>query len=202
MYKYSWNASTNISNAIGQGEVQTTPIQLANFTAAVANKGYFFTPHILKDIDKRPIENASFTEKKQTTIDKKHFSPVIEAMYEVFKTGTGKWSQVKGIEICGKTGTSENYTVVNGKRIKLEDHSILVAFAPKDNPKIAIAIFVENGGYGSRIAAPITSLMIEKYLNGEISEATVDRETSMLNISLQEEYNKLIPKIETIAARR
>ena len=202
MYRYSWNASTNISNAIGQGEVQTTPIQLANFTAAIANKGYFFTPHILKDIDKRPIEDATFTEKKQTTIDKKHFSPVIEAMYEVFKTGTGKWSQVKGIEICGKTGTSENYTVVNGKRIKLEDHSILVAFAPKDNPKIAIAIFVENGGYGSRIAAPITSLMIEKYLNGEISEATVHRETSMLNISLQEEYNKLIPKIETIAARR
>ena len=202
MYKYSWNASTNISNAIGQGEVQTTPIQLANFTAAIANKGYFFTPHILKDIDKRPIENASFTEKKQTTIDKKHFSPIIEAMYEVFKTGTGKWSQVKGIEICGKTGTSENYTIVNGKRIKLEDHSILVAFAPKDNPKIAIAIFVENGGYGSRIAAPITSLMIEKYLNGEISEATVHRETRMLNISLQEEYNKLIPKIETIAARR
>ena len=202
MYRYSWNASTNISNAIGQGEVQTTPIQLANFTAAIANKGYFFTPHILKNIDKRPIENASFTDKKQTTIDKKHFSPVVDAMYEVFKTGTGKWSQVKGIEICGKTGTSENYTVVNGKRIKLEDHSILVAFAPKDNPKIAIAIFVENGGYGSRIAAPITSLMIEKYLNGEISEATVHRETSMLNISLQEEYNKLIPKIETIAARR
>ena len=202
MYRYSWNASTNISNAIGQGEVQTTPIQLANFTAAIANKGYFFTPHILKDIDKIPIENASFTEKKQTTIDKIHFSPVIDAMYEVFKTGTGKWSQVKGIEICGKTGTSENYTIVNGKRIKLEDHSILVAFAPKDNPKIAIAIFVENGGYGSRIAAPITSLMIEKYLNGEISEATVHRETSMLNISLQEEYNKLIPKIETIAARR
>ena len=201
MYKYSWNASTNISNAIGQGEVQTTPIQLANFTAAIANKGYFFTPHILKDIDKRPIENASFTERKQTTIDEKHFSPIIEAMYEVFKTGTGKWSQVKGIEICGKTGTSENYTVVNGKRIKLEDHSILVAFAPKDNPKIAIAIFVENGGYGSTIAAPITSLMIEKYLNGKISKATKYRETRMLNISLQEEYNKLIPKIETVAAR-
>lgn len=201
MYKYSWNASTNISNAIGQGEVQTTPIQLANFTAAIANKGYFFTPHILKDIDKRPIENASFTERKQTTIDEKHFSPIIEAMYEVFKTGTGKWSQVKGIEICGKTGTSENYTVVNGKRIKLEDHSILVAFAPKDNPKIAIAIFVENGGYGSTIAAPITSLMIEKYLNGKISKATKHRETRMLNISLQEEYNKLIPKIETVAAR-
>ena len=202
MYRYSWNASTNISNAIGQGEVQTTPIQLANFTAAIANKGYFFTPHILKGVDKRPIENATFTEKKQTTIDKKHFSPIIEAMYEVFKTGTGKWSQVKGIEICGKTGTSENYTIVNGKRIKLEDHSILVAFAPKDNPKIAIAIFVENGGYGSTIAAPITSLMIEKYLNGTISEATKYRERNMLNITLQKEYDKLIPKTETIAARR
>ena len=202
MYKYAWNASTNISNAIGQGEVQTTPIQLANFTAAIANKGYFYTPHILKEVNRKPLQNINFTEKKQTTIDKQYFIPVINAMYEVFNTGTGKWSQVKEIDICGKTGTSENYTVVSGKRIKLEDHSILVAFAPKDNPKIAIAIFVENGGYGSRIAAPITSLMIEKYLNGEISEATAHRETSMLNISLQEEYNKLIPKIDTIAARR
>jgi penicillin-binding protein 2 len=201
MYRYSWNASTNISNAIGQGEVQTTPIQLANFTAAIANKGYFYTPHILKEVGKKAIENPSFTEKKQTTIDKEHFNPVIEAMYEVFKTGTGRFNQIKGIEICGKTGTSENYAVVNGERIKLEDHSILVAFAPKDNPKIAIAIFVENGGYGSTIAAPIASLMIEKYLNGKISKATKYRETKMLNISLQEEYDKLIPKIETVAAR-
>ena len=142
MYKYSWNASTNISNAIGQGEVQTTPIQLANFTAAIANKGYFYTPHVLKEVDRKSIENPSFTEKKQTTINKEHFSPVIEAMYEVFKTGTGRFNQIKGIQICGKTGTSENYAVVNGERVKLEDHSILVAFAPKDNPKIAIAIFV------------------------------------------------------------
>ena len=194
MYRYSWNASTNISNAIGQGEVQTTPIQLANFTAAIANKGFFYTPHILKEVNKSPIEFSDFTKKKQTTIDMIHFSPVIEAMHEVFKTGTGKWSQVKGIEICGKTGTSENYAVVNGKRIKLEDHSILVAFAPKDNPKIALAIFVENGGYGSTIAAPISSLLIEQYLNGEISKATQYREKNMLSISLQGEYDKLISK--------
>lgn len=199
-YKYSWNGSTTISNAIGQGEVQTTPIQLANFTAAIANKGFFYTPHILKKVDEKPIDFPDFKKKKQTTIDKKYFSPIIEAMHEVFKTGTGMWSQVKGIEICGKTGTSENYTIVNGERIKLEDHSILVAFAPKDNPKIAIAIFVENGGYGSTIAAPITSLMIEKYLNGEISKATKYRETKMLNTSLQLEYDKLIPKIEEIAS--
>jgi|TARA_B110000208_G_scaffold169822_1_gene210869 penicillin-binding protein 2 len=194
MYRYSWNASTNISNAIGQGEVQTTPIQLANFTAAIANKGFFYTPHILKEVNKSPIEFSDFTKKKQTTIDMIHFSPVIEAMHEVFKTGTGRWSQVKGIEICGKTGTSENYAVMNGKRIKLEDHSILVAFAPKDNPKIALAIFVENGGYGSTIAAPISSLLIEQYLNGEISKATQYREKNMLSISLQGEYDKLIPK--------
>jgi penicillin-binding protein 2 len=200
-YRYSWNASTNISNAIGQGEVLTTPIQLANFTAAIANKGYFYTPHILKEVDKNPIDFPNFTERKQTTIDTKHFSPIIEAMYEVYKTGTGKFSQVKGLQICGKTGTSENYAVVNGERIKLEDHSILVAFAPKDNPKIAIAIFVENGGYGSTIAAPIASLMIEKYLNGKISKATKYREKNILNRSLKPEYDKLIPKIEEIASR-
>ncbi|MDX6747993.1 penicillin-binding protein 2 [Polaribacter sp. PL03] len=199
-YKYRWNASTNISNAIGQGEVQTTPIQLANFTAAIANKGFFYTPHILKEVDKNAIDFPNFTEKKETTIDKEHFNPVIEAMHEVFKTGTGSRVQVEGIEICGKTGTSENYAIVGGIRKKLEDHSILVAFAPKDNPKIAIAIFVENGGYGSTIAAPITSLMIEKYLNGEISKATKYRETRMLNISLQTQYDKLIPKIEEIAS--
>lgn len=195
-YRYSWNASTNISNAIGQGEVQTTPIQLANFTAAIANRGYFYTPHILKKVNNQPIGNPNFTKKKVTSINKEYFDPVVEAMHEVFKTGTGSGVKVKGINICGKTGTSENYAVVDGKRIKLEDHSILVAFAPKDNPKIAIAIFVENGGYGSRIAAPITSLMIEKYLNGKISEATKYRETNMLNISLKSEYDKLIPKTE------
>lgn len=199
-YTYSWNASTNISNAIGQGEILTTPIQLANFTAAIANKGFFYTPHILKEVDKSPIKNVNYTVKKQTTIDTKHFTPVIEAMHEVFKTGTGKYSQVKGIDICGKTGTSENYAIVNGKRVKLEDHSILVAFAPKKNPKIAIAIFVENGGYGSTIAAPITSLLIEKYLNGHISKETKYREKAMLNLSLQSEYDKLIPKIPKVAS--
>ncbi|MCI2229176.1 penicillin-binding protein 2 [Polaribacter sp. MSW13] len=193
-YKYTWNGSTTISNAIGQGEVLTTPIQLANFTAAIANRGYFYTPHIVKKIDNTPINNPNFTIKKQTTIDKENFNPVIEAMSEVFKTGTGKWSQVKGIEICGKTGTAENFIRVNGIKEQLEDHSILVAFAPKDNPKIAIAVFVENGGFGSTIAAPITSLLIEKYINGKISKANKYRETNMLKISLQAIYDKQIPK--------
>ncbi|MDD7915037.1 penicillin-binding protein 2 [Polaribacter ponticola] len=199
--KYTWNASTNISNAIGQGEVLTTPIQLANFTAAIANRGYFYTPHIVKKIDSKIIDNPNYTVKKQTTIEREHFKPVIEAMHEVFKTGTGMWSQVKGIEICGKTGTAENsIKMVDGIKIQAEDHSILVAFAPKDKPKIALAVFVENGGYGSTIAAPITSLLIEKYINGSISERNKYREQSMLNMSLQEIYNLQIPKSKEFAS--
>jgi penicillin-binding protein 2 len=199
-YKYKWNASTNISNAIGQGEVLTTPIQLANFTAAIANKGHFFTPHILKEVNNTSINNEKYTVAKQTTIDAKNFIPVIDAMHEVFKTGTGRWSQVKGINICGKTGTAENFAIVEGDKIQLPDHSILVAFAPKENPKIALAIFVENGGYGSTIAAPITSLLIEKYLNGEISERNKYREKQMLALSLQDIYNKQFQKPEEIAS--
>ena len=187
---YRWNASSIISNAIGQGDVETTPIQLANFTAAIANKGYFYTPHILKQIDKTPIDDPKFTIPKKTTIDKKHFSPIIEAMHEVFKTGTGKWSQVNGIEICGKTGTVENFANINGKKTQLKDHSILIAFAPKKNPKIALAIFVENGGYGSTIAAPISSLLIEKYISGSISKANKNREQRMLNLSLEKTYSQ------------
>mgnify|MGYP003628442202 CR=1 FL=1 len=119
MYKYRWNASTNISNAIGQGEVLTTPIQLANVTAAIANRGYFYTPHVVKRIENKAITDSAFTIAKQTTIDKKHFDPIIEGMHEVFKTGTAKWVNIKGIDIVGKTGTSENFMRLDGKKIKL-----------------------------------------------------------------------------------
>lgn len=200
-YRYAWNASTNISNAIGQGEVLTTPIQLANFTAAIANRGYFYTPHIVKKINNERIDNQKYSVPKQTTIDKKNFGPVIEAMHEVFKTGTGKWSRIKGIEICGKTGTAENFTLINGFKEQLEDHSILVAFAPKENPKIALAVFVENGGYGSTIAAPITSLIIEKYIKGEISPSNKYREQQMLSLSLEKVYKKLIQKPKDLETR-
>lgn len=200
-YRYAWNASTNISNAIGQGEVLTTPIQLANFTAAIANRGYFYTPHIVKKINNERIDNQKYSVPKQTTIDKKNFGPVIEAMHEVFKTGTGKWSRIKGIEICGKTGTAENFARINGFKEQLEDHSILVAFAPKENPKIALAVFVENGGYGSTIAAPITSLIIEKYIKGEISPSNKYREQQMLSLSLEKVYKKLIQKPKDLETR-
>ena len=192
--KFRWGPTTNISNAIGQGEVSTTPIQLANVTAAVANKGYFYTPHIIKKIGLKNISIPKFTKPKYTTIDPKFFPPVIEGMYEVFESGTSKWTKVEGIEIAGKTGTAENFTVVNGVRKQLDDHSILIAFAPKDNPKIAIAVYVVNGGYGSQIAAPITSLLIEKYLKKKISKNRKWVEERMINLSLENIYNQKIIK--------
>ncbi len=189
--KFSWGATTTISNAIGQGEISTTPIQLANVTAAIANKGYFYTPHILKKANNKNINNPKFTVPKKTTINTKHYDPIIEGMHTVFKTGTGKLSKINGIDIVGKTGTAENFAIINGIRTQLDDHSILVAFAPKDNPKIAIAVFVENGGYGSTIAAPITSLLIEKYLNKKITGNNRKWiENSMINLSLQHIYNR------------
>lgn len=197
-YNFRWGATTTISNAIGQGEILTTPIQLANVTAAIANKGFFYTPHIIKKINGQNISNPKFTTPKQTSIDRKHYDPIIEGMYEVFKTGTGRYSKVDGIDIAGKTGTSENFAIINGVRKQLEDHSILIAFAPKDDPKIAIAVFVANGGYGSVIAAPITSLMIEKYLNKKIAKNRKWIENNMLKFSLEDVYNEKIslPKIE------
>lgn len=195
-YSFGWRATTNISNAIGQGEILTTPIQLANATAAIANRGFYYTPHIVKRISDSPINNSKFTTKKNTSINSDHFPAVVEAMHEVFKTGTGKYSQVKGIDICGKTGTVENFAIINGEKVQLPDHSILIAFAPKENPKIAMAVFVENGGFGSTIAAPITSLMIEKYLTGEVQRKHI--EERMINLSLKETYDKQLEKRDSI----
>jgi penicillin-binding protein 2 len=192
-----WRASTTISNSIGQGEVLTTPIQLANMTAAIANRGFYFTPHIIKKIDKKPIKIDNFTAPKYTSIKPEYFEPVIEGLFNVFEKGTAAGSRVKGIEICGKTGTAENFASVDGKRVQFTDHSIFIAFAPKDNPKIAIAVFVENGYWGARWAGPIATLMIEKYLNGETSRQWLEQR--MIEGSLQEEYDKQLLTLQTLA---
>jgi len=199
---WNWDSKTIVSNAIGQGEVLMTPIQLANMMATVANRGYYYTPHIIKKIKGEQID-PKFRVKHQTTIDRKYFEPMISGLFDVYNFGTASALRVEGIEICGKTGTAENFAKINGKRTKLQDHSIFVAFAPKENPKIAIAVLVENGYYGARNAGPIASLMIEKFLRGKITRT--DLETKMLNTSLLGEYNKyfktrvdslLIPKTE------
>jgi penicillin-binding protein 2 len=185
---WGWGGKTIISNAIGQGEVLLTPIQLANMMAAVANEGYYYTPHIIKKIKGENID-PKFKTKHVTTINKNYFKPMINGLFDVYNLGTAFGLRVEGLEICGKTGTAENFAKINGVRTKLEDHSIFVAFAPKDNPKIAIAIMIENGGYGATIAGPIASLMIEKYLRKKITRK--DLETRILSISLQSRYSKL-----------
>jgi len=184
----NWRASTTLSNAIGQGEVLTTPIQLANITAAIANRGYFYTPHIIRKIDGKPIDKEEFIKPKVTTIDKRHFNTVIDGMLKVYTDGTASFLQIDNIEICGKTGTAENFTKIDGKRVQLTDHSIFIAFAPKDDPKIAMAVFVENGYWGARYAGRIASLMVEKYLKRNIEAKHI--ENWVLNHSLEEEYFK------------
>lgn len=183
-----WRSTTIISNSIGQGEVSTTPIQLANMMAAVANEGYYYTPHIIKKIKNHTIDKK-YTTKHVTTVDKQYFKPVIEGLFGVYNEGTARSLKVEGIDICGKTGTAENFTKINGVRTQLQDHSIFVAFAPKDNPKIALAVFIENGYWGARWAGPIASLMIEKYLRNKITRT--DLEKRMLEGSLQSEYAKV-----------
>jgi len=182
-----WYPTFTLSNAIGQGEVLATPIQLANMVAAIANRGFYYTPHIIKHIESDTIP-SKFTSPKYTTIDKQHFEPVIQGMFDVYNKGTAKYVQVESIDICGKTGTAENFAIIDGKKTQLTDHSIFVAFAPKDNPKIAIAVFIENGYFGSRFAGKMASLMIEKYLKDEISRT--DLEDFVLKHSLEHEYAK------------
>lgn len=166
--RHRWNGHTVISLAIGQGELGVTPIQMANFTAILANRGWYKTPHIIKEIDGQPITDSTYTEIHQTGIAREHFEKVIEGMFQVVEAGTGRGVRFsEEIEVCGKTGTAQN---PHGK-----DHSIFIAFAPKDDPKIAIAVYVENVGFGSTWAAPINSLMIEKYLTDTISRPWVEQ---------------------------
>ena len=184
--KGGWKSATVVSNAIGQGELLTTPIQMANFTAAIANRGYFIQPHFLKSINNDNLNKVY--EKKETSIDSIHFESVIDGMHQVVEIGTARVAKIKGIEVCGKTGTVENFIKINGVKTTLSDHSIFIAFAPKEDPKIALAVYVENGYWGARWAAPIASLMIERYLNRSVKRKWL--EERMLNGSLLEEYEK------------
>lgn len=159
--KGHWNAITTISLSIGQGEILATPLQMANQAAFIANKGYYLTPHVVRAIGQEDSLNLRFTEKHSVGIDENYFDIVIEGMSKVVSAGTARLARIDSIEVCGKTGTAQN---PHG-----ENHSVFIAFAPRENPQIAIAVFVENSGYGGTWAAPISSLMIEKYLKGYIS---------------------------------
>ncbi|MCD8538736.1 MAG: hypothetical protein LRY55_02480 [Leadbetterella sp.] len=157
--KNQWKYSTIYSISIGEGEYGVNVLKLANMATVFANRGYWITPHIVKstglDISKG---KATPTEIHKTGIDKRHFEEVVKGMELVVQAGTGRAAQIKDVEVCGKTGTSEN--------AKAKSHAIFIAFAPKHNPKIAIAVVVENAGYGGSASAPIAGLLMEKYLKG------------------------------------
>lgn len=173
--KGRWNAINIISCAIGQGEILTTPMQLANFAATIANRGYYYTPHLVKAIGSQRSPNTRYPAKKNiVAINKAYYERVVEGMYNVVEHGTGRGARIDSMAICAKTGTAQN---PQGK-----DHSIFIAFAPKDDPKIAIAVFVENAGFGATWAAPIASLMIEKYIKREIKRPQL--EERMVNANL------------------
>lgn len=165
--KGRWKSSTIVSLALGQGELGITPLQMANTMCIIANKGYFYVPHILKKIGDKVYTEKKYTEKNHTSVDSAYFNLVINGMQQVVEFGTASGSKIKDITACGKTGTAQN---PHGK-----DHSVFVGFAPRENPKIAISIMVENGGWGASWAAPIALLMIEKYLTDSITRSDLEK---------------------------
>ncbi len=166
--KGGWKATTVISLSIGQGEIGCTPLQIANMCAIMANRGHYYIPHIIKDSEHVTID-PKYKERHYTMVDTTHFDRVVNGMYRAVNSGYGSGgtasvAAVEGLDICGKTGTAQN---PHG-----QDHSVFICFAPRDNPKIAVAAYVENGGFGATWAAPIASLLTEKYLTGDISGDT------------------------------
>jgi penicillin-binding protein 2 len=156
-----WKFSNIISLSFGQGELGITPLQMANLMAIIANKGYYYNPHLVKSIGDKKYTRAEYTKKNYVGVDSQYFNVVQDGMEKVVQSGTAFYSRIKDIRICGKTGTVQN---PHG-----ENHSVFVAFAPRENPKIAIAVVVENAGYGASWAAPIASVLIEKYLTDTVT---------------------------------
>jgi penicillin-binding protein 2 len=182
-----------ISLAIGQGEVGTTPLQLANYMSAIANRGYYFTPHTVKAIGDSGTIDPRFTTRHNINIPTEHFETIVQGLEGVFLRGTARSAAIKDIPACGKTGTAQN---PHGK-----EHSVFIAFAPKDDPKIAIAVLVENAGFGATYAAPIASLMMEKFIRGEVTNKALEKR--MLELDL--EHNTAVkpapkPKTEELTA--
>ncbi len=173
--KGRWSANTIISVSIGQGEILATPLQIANLSATIANRGYFITPHVVKEIQDT-VMDPEWSEKRYPTIAAHHYEAIAEGMHMAVMGGTCRKAAIPGIEVCGKTGTAQN---PHGN-----DHSAFMGFAPFENPKIAVCAYIENGGWGATYGVPIGSLVMEKYLNGEIAPQRKYLEQQMLNTTL------------------
>ena len=172
---YKWRSSYVLSLGIGQGELELTTLQMANLAAIMANRGHYYTPHIIKSFSSDRDLGLNYQQSKSVRIDSQYFPPIIDGMEAVIRAGTGYRAYVRGLDICGKTGTSQNAG---------EDHSVFFGFAPKENPKIALAVYVENAGGGGTVAAPIAGLMIEKYLRDSIPPNRLAEENRVKEIVL------------------
>lgn len=189
VYRNSWNSCTNLTLGIGQDMMLTTPLQLANAMCLIANKGYYYTPHFVKSIDEETAADTLMRPYRVkhdvlTKIPDSAFNAVIWGMNDVVINGTARSAAIPGINVCAKTGTAENYRIIDGKRVKLKDNSVFVCFAPMEDPKIAIAVVVENAGYGGTWAGPISSLMMEKYLNDTLRPERVKEVERIANSNL------------------
>ncbi len=161
-YRKSWNGLTVISISIGQGEVNLTPLQIANLGATIANRGWYITPHVVKQVQDQPLDSA-YTQRHYTMVEQRHYEQVVMGMRRAVLSGTCRSANTALYEVCGKTGTAQN---------RGHDHSVFMGFAPREQPKIAIAVYVENGGWGATFGVPIGALMMEQYIRGELSESS------------------------------
>lgn len=198
-YNNAWNSCTNVSLGIGQGEMLVTPLQIANAMSIIANKGYFYIPHFVKSIEDETatdtILNIFRTKHKiPVHISDSDYNDVIDGMADVSTIGTAKYiPKIPGVDVCAKTGTAENKKYLDGKLLQLKDHSVFACFAPRDNPKIALAVIVENGGYGSTWAGPMAFLMIEKYLTDSLR---ADRQKEADRISAANLMPSYLPRLQ------
>ena len=193
-YLNRWNSCTNLTLGIGQDRMTATPLQLANAMCIVANKGYYYTPHFVDKIDGETEEDTALLNKYRkkhevlTHISDDAYNEVMEGMQGVVESGTARIAKIPGINICAKTGTAENYTILDGKKLELPDNSMFVCFAPKENPKIAIAVAVENAGFGATWAGPIARILMEKYLNDTLQEKSKEDLERISNTDLMPKY--------------
>ncbi len=172
-YKGRWHGNSIVSMGIGQGQVACTPIQMANLIAVIANKGYYYKPHVVKAIGSKDTPNTRYNQRINSGIEPQYFEPIIDGMKLVMTSGTGRFARIDDIEMAGKTGTAQN---PHGR-----DHSVFACFGPVDNPQIAVFVLVENGGWGASVAAPIATLIAEYYINREVKRTDLEKRMMELN---------------------
>ena len=203
-YNHVWNSCNMSIMGMGQGEVLLTPLQMANSMCIIANKGFYYLPHFVKSIggDSLHTKLKPYHERHVVAkIPDSAYFYVAYGMQRVVEAGTGKIAQIPGIDVCGKTGTAQNERFINGKKIKLQNHSMFVAFAPRDTPRIAVAVCIENSGYGATWAGPIASLMIEQYLKDTIAPKRQGLLKKMQNAKIIPNYIYLLDSLEKQKAR-